>query len=326
MARLRRVVDEISAACYGFEMLSISEDMLATAHKGLSYLGRRRARIAQYLWSQCAPDGGFMDRGGTSDLYYTVFGIDALAALNEPLPLDRLASYLESYGNGDSLDFMHLTCLARCWTRMPTSSIPDGVRSHLCKRIEAYRTSDGGYHTVQEAASGSVTGIYLAVAAYQDMGLEIPAPTRILQSLSGLRSRDNAYANEKGLRTGTTLATAGTLILQHGLGGDVDRTAADWLWKQMDPDGGFLASPVTPMPDLLSTATAIYAGRVLECPMESLTDKTVIFTESLQDEDTAGYAGHWLELEPDCEYTFYALLVLGALMGNSGIDSSNFMD
>lgn len=267
-----------------------------------------------------------MDRGGTPDLYYTVFGMDALAALNEPLPLDRLTPYLESYGDGESLDFMHLTCLARCWTRMPTASIPDAVRHLLCERIETYRTPDGGYHTVQQAASGSVTGTYLAVAAYQDMNHEIPAPTRILESLADLRSRDNAYANEKGLLTGTTLATAGTLILQHGLGGHVDRTAADWLWKQTDPVGGFLASPATPMPDLLSTATAIYAGRILEHPMESLTDNTVIFTESLQDEDTAGYAGHWLDPLPDCEYTFYALLVLGALMGNSGIDSSDFMD
>jgi prenyltransferase beta subunit len=265
-----------------------------------------------------------MDRGESPDLYYSVFGIDALLALDESLPLDRLLPYLQSHGDGAALDFMHLTCLARCWARMPDTAIPGDVQSNVLAHIESYRTANGGYHTVRDADSGSVTGIYLAFAAYQDMQRDVPDPQRVLASLESLRTPDGGYANEPGMAAGTTLSTAGTLILQHSLGAPPDTAAADWLWRQTGPTGGFLASPATPMPDLLSTATAVYAARVLERDVDTLRDGSVIFTESLQD-DTGGYAGHWLESRPDCEYTFYALLVLGCLMGDSGIDSSEFM-
>jgi len=306
-------------------MLSVSQDMLAAAREGLPYLGRRRCKIAGYVRGQCSAEGGFMDRGGSPDLYYTVFGIDALLALDESLPVDCLVPYLESHGDGQALDFMHLTCLARCWARMPDDSIPASVQRNVAGRIEAYRTPDGGYHTAEGSGAGSVTGIYLAFAAYQDMQRDIPAPQRILESLAALRTRDSAYANERGMAAGTALATAGALILQHCLGGEVDRAAAEWLWQQTGPTGGFLASPATPMPDLLSTATAVYAARVLGYPTTDIIEGSVIFTESLQ-ADNGGYAGHWLDGQPDCEYTFYALLVLGCLVGNSGIDSSEFME
>ncbi len=306
-------------------MFSVSRDMLEAARTALPYLGRRRDRIAGFLHGQWSPDGGFLDRGGTSDLYYTVFGIDALLALGEELPLESLPSYLEKHGDGADLDFMHLTCLARCWTRLPGTTVPKTVKDNVIERIEAHRTPDGGYNTVHNARHSSVTGNYLAFAAYGDMGEELPATDRMLEGLTALRTTDGGYANERGLASGTVLATAGALILQHCLSGQPNRDAAEWLWGQTGPDGGFLASPHTPMPDLLSTATAIYAARILEHPTRKLTEGSVIFTESLQS-DEGGYAGHWLEPLPDCEYTFYALLTLGCLMGDSGIDSSEFME
>ena len=39
-------------------------------------------------------EGGFKDRDGKSDLYYTVFGIDGLLALQAELPIARLARRL----------------------------------------------------------------------------------------------------------------------------------------------------------------------------------------------------------------------------------------
>ena len=37
--------------------------------------------VASFLRAQQNEDGGFKDRQGGSDLYYTVFGLDALTAL-----------------------------------------------------------------------------------------------------------------------------------------------------------------------------------------------------------------------------------------------------
>ncbi len=305
---------------------SISEQMLAAARGARPYLGRRRERITRYIQSQLSSEGGFRDRAGAPDLYYTVFGIDALLALEAALPELQLAGYLNSYGDGSALDFMHLTCLARCWARLPEASAPLAIQEQVLARIETFRTPDGGYHTTADAKSGSVTGIYLALAAQQDMARMIQDAAHIEQSLEAIRTPDCCYANERGLACGTTLATAGAIILRACLGFCPDASAEEWLWKQTSPTGGFLASPVTPMPDLLSTATAIYAARVLGHSMEAYLEDCVIFTESLQSDENGGYAGHWLDDLPDCEYTFYALLVLGCLMGESGIDSSEFMD
>ncbi len=305
-------------------MLSVSEDMLAAAHCALPYLGRRKEQVAGYVLAQMAQEGAFMNRGMMPDLYYSVFGIDALLALDAVVPEERLAAYLRGQGDGSGLDYMHLTCLARCWARIAHGRIPDAVLDSIPRRIEACRTRDGGYNTVYKSRRGSVTGIYLAFAAYQDMRLQLPDAAGVLECLSRLRTPDGGYGNERGMHSGTTLATAGALILQQMLSGEHDRNAAEWLWRQTGDEGGFTGSPETPLPDLLSTATAVYAARLLQHAPDQKLLASVVFTESLQT-DEGGYSGHWLDSQADLEYTFYALLVLGCLMGDSGIDSSEFM-
>ena len=51
--------------------------------------------------------GGFQDRSGTSDLYYTVFGLESLQALRVDLPIHQVHKYLQSFGDGADLDFIH---------------------------------------------------------------------------------------------------------------------------------------------------------------------------------------------------------------------------
>jgi hypothetical protein len=47
-----------------------------------------------FLHGQLAPDGGFRGRDGNSDLYYTVFGLEASVALDADIPRRRVADYL----------------------------------------------------------------------------------------------------------------------------------------------------------------------------------------------------------------------------------------
>ena len=83
-------------------------------------LGESRDLVSSFLRERVNPDGGFQDRAGASDLYYTVFGLDALIALQEPLPIDETAVYLNRFGDGVNLDLVHLACLARAWAAGPT--------------------------------------------------------------------------------------------------------------------------------------------------------------------------------------------------------------
>src|SRR5262245_20933483 len=87
--------------------------MLQVARLAPRQLGDSKDLVAAFLRERLNPDGGFQDRAGASDLYYTVFGLDALIALQEELPAERTAAYLAGYRDGDGLDFVHLCCLAR---------------------------------------------------------------------------------------------------------------------------------------------------------------------------------------------------------------------
>ena len=76
--------------------------------------------------------------------------------------------------------------------------------------------------------------------------------------------------------------------------------------------GGFFASCSTPVPDLLSTATALHALSALHVPTAGLRDPCLDFVDSLWT-NRGGFFGTWADDTVDCEYTFYALLALGHL-------------
>ncbi|MGH8631348.1 MAG: hypothetical protein ACREU7_11385, partial [Burkholderiales bacterium] len=134
--------------------------MLQVARLSPKQLGESREPVVSFLLSQKNPDGGFRNRGGASDLYYTVFGLEGLIALSVPNTGNATSSYLRTFGDGDSLDFVHLACLARCWANV-SRDLAGVPRTQILERIEAHRTSDGGY-------DGTMYGCFLATGAYQD--------------------------------------------------------------------------------------------------------------------------------------------------------------
>src|SRR3954464_11461350 len=130
--------------------------MLQVARLAPKVLGEAADLVADFLRGQLNPDGGFKDRAGNSDLYYTVFGIEGLFALRADLPLRPLESYLRSFGSGDGLDFVHLACLARGWAMLPRETVPAATREAILNQLEACRTTDGGYAPTPGQSHGTV--------------------------------------------------------------------------------------------------------------------------------------------------------------------------
>src|SRR4051812_14030639 len=95
--------------------MSLRLEMLQVARLAPKQLGESADLVASFLRSTQAADGGFADRAGNADLYYSVFAIEGLFALRADLPLSSFRPFLEDFGGGDGLDFVHLCCLARCW-------------------------------------------------------------------------------------------------------------------------------------------------------------------------------------------------------------------
>ena len=147
--------------------------MLQVARLAPRLLGESTALVESFLRGQQNPDGGFRDRSGESDLYYTVFGLEGLTALRSELPVAQVGAYLSDFGDGEGLDFVHLCCLARCWANLPASLRPLAITDGLSARVEAYRSADGGYGDSPDEDTGSVYACFLALGAYQDLGREL---------------------------------------------------------------------------------------------------------------------------------------------------------
>lgn len=286
--------------------------MLQVARLAHKPLADSAALVTSFLHSQMNDDGGFKDRAGASDLYYTVFGLEGLLALRADLPAARVESYLRSFGSGDGLDFIHLSCLARCWAALPPGTRRAAPRDEILKRVETYRTPDGAYNAAQNSQAGNLYGCFIALGAYEDLGAEIPDPDAILRLVDRLRANDGGYSNQEDQPMGLTPSTAAAATLLRHLGQDADPAIAKWLLSRCHPEGGFFATPDAPIPDLLSTATSLHALAGLHADFENIKEPCLDFIDSLWTSKGAFY-GHWGDNIADCEYTYYALLALGHL-------------
>jgi prenyltransferase beta subunit len=285
--------------------------MLQIARLSPKLLGESRELVESFVRGQINPDGAFRNRAGESDLYYTVFGLDSLVALQTEPPREDVARYLRTLGDVEGLDFVHLACLARCWAGVSRNLSVAPAEATLA-RIETFRTLDGGYNQSSGAAHGTAYAAFLAMGAYQDFGRAVPEPHRLLESLQGLRAKDAGFSNVPGASSGVTTATAAVVILMRQLHCDPDPTLADWLLARSHPAGGFFAVAGAPIPDLLSTATALHALAGLHVPLHALREPCLDFVDSLWT-NRGGFYGHWSDDAIDTEYTYYALLSLGHL-------------
>jgi hypothetical protein len=307
--------------------------MLQVARLAPKSLGDATELVVNFLRSQFNPNGGAKDRAGQSDLYYTVFALEGLLALSPSSPFfpspgtpgegqggglprepDRAhtANYLRSFGSGESLDFVHLSCLARCWASLPKPLQTNIPTEAILHHVERYRTPDGAYDATPRAKHGSLYGCFLALGAYEDLGRPLPDPAALIRCAESLRTPDGGYANDLGLPLGLTPSTAAAATLLRHLGHEPPRDVIPWLLARHHPEGGFFATPDAPLPDLLSTATALHALSGLHANLEPIKEPCLDFLDTLWTNKGAFY-GSWEDDTPDAEYTYYALLALGHL-------------
>ncbi len=286
--------------------------MLQVARLSPNLLGDSSELVQQFLSSQLCPDGGFADRAGSSDLYYTVFGLESYLALRRDAPIAEAITYLERFGDGENLDFVHLACLGRCWATAARGDFRRVPREAILRRLETFRSRDGGYAQTREADTGTVYAAFLAFGAYEDFQILAPEPARLIDSLRSLRALDGAYSNRPCTAQGLTTATAAAVLLLRHLGETPDTELAEWLLAHAHPQGGFFSLHETPIPDLLSTATALHALSALHAPLDAVREPCLDFIDSLWT-NRGGFYGHWADDTIDCEYTYYALLSLGHL-------------
>jgi prenyltransferase beta subunit len=292
--------------------MSIRLEMLQVARLAPKMLGDSAELVREFLLRQFTEAGGACDRDGRPDLYYTIFALAGLQALQAEIPKDYVEKYLRTFGDSAALDFVHLGALARCCAAIGLEKAPDNFSDAIRSRIETFRSRDGGYGTTPNAEHGNAYGCFVALGAYQDLRRELPEPLRMVQCLKFLETPDGAWGNARGLKVGSTNATAAAVVLLHQLGMPMNTGVADWVLSQQHESGGFLAMSNAPIPDLLSTATALYALACLDVDTAPIRERCLDFIDTLWNNE-GGFHGNWTDDHLDAEYTFYGLLALGLL-------------
>ena len=283
--------------------MTIRQGLHEATSKATKQLGDSAGLVADFLYSQINQDGGFRGRSSDSDLYYTMFGIEALCALGVQIPYDRVCCYLRNFYSDSSLDFVHLCCLARCLACVFSDDDIDGAL------VESIKSGVDGYF----GENRSAYGCFLALGAYQDLGLSIPDQKGTIGCLDLLKMPEGGYTNEIQISAGSVPATAAAISVLHYLGESISDDTVQWLLKCSSPNGGFLAMPNAPVADLLSTATALHALSLAGVGLDDgLREACLDFLDSLWS-GAGSFKANMLDETLDCEYTFYGLLALGHL-------------
>jgi len=293
--------------------MTIRLDMCKAVTRAREALGDSAEAVRGFLQRRLASEGGFQGRDGRSDLYYTVFGLEASLMLGFDFPRERVTAYLDRFGQGESLDLVHLAALIRCRANLGSVRNPET----LAQRLMTCRSRDGGFNMIPGEAQGSAYGSFLTLGAWQDLGIECPDLEAVAQSIASLQRSEGGYANEAPMTAGATPATAAAICTLHYLKRPISESAIQWLLARVHPLGGFVAIPMIGdlgAPDLLSTATALHALSLLGVCAEDARDKHLDYLDSLWSAE-GGFRGHWADDAVDCEYTYYGLLALGILTG-----------
>lgn len=258
--------------------------------------------------SQLNPDGGFQNRKGESDLYYTVFGLGAMFGLGEEMSLSKTESFVRYQPSHTHMDLVHLACLIRCVSNL--SKIDSmGLRDEWANSLKRFQTPDGGFNIVAGSSGGSLYGSYLAYAAFEDLGLPYPNVEKLEGFVQSLRQPDGGYANDASAPVSLVPPTSAGLTLLALIEKPGDPA---WLISNICKGGGIKASPEAPYPDLLSTSTGLVTLSLMGVDLSPHKDKMLDYIDSLWNA-SGGFHGHWEDEELDCEYTYYGLLSLGCL-------------
>lgn len=232
--------------------------------------------------------GGFADKGGNCDLYYTLFGCFIAEAIEVQEIMPSLKEYLKKVVHSNNLKGVYLKCAVILYVKLfGYESLPMVLQRKLYT----------GLHQ-QENQQPHYTDFINLLAYYYS------------EDYPGL------YKVQKRIKTNKTNSempcsvTAAHLVLQDCFGNPVQELT-DRLNLFYRNNGSFSAIKLAPLGDLLSTAVALYALKFVNYDIRMIKPDCLIYIDSLYSE--GGFCATASDTDPDVEYTFYGLLALGAL-------------
>lgn len=287
---------------------TLSIKLLHTLLKGKRRLGSEAIqRVSGFIESQRTSEDAFMNKSGETDVYYTSFGWLLSHILGIGLNTEKKAAYLDKQ-LVSSMDLVHYAAYMRC--RMLHRLAKKGKWRSLLNagRQVSVRSLDSFEH-LPHADKGSPYTRFIWMSLLEDTQNR-EEKEQLLAALEPYHVPEGGYSNLRDRRVATTNATVAALaVIGQTEGYKRDNKDLLYLQNTQHSTGGFKAGEGAPVPDLLSTATALF---MMKCygmrPLRSASD----FIEAHW-LDSGGFSATLLEDSSDVEYTFYGLLALGAV-------------
>lgn len=265
--------------------------------------------IKSFVKSKEIASGGFANKAGTPDVYYTFFGLLCSYVLDIKINnqhnvfLDKLCV--------DTLNLPDLAAYFQSRNLIKASSLPAFERNSSLSLLSLFprRSNNRDYALRRFAGQQRLTPyeIYMMMLGCDLSDDKDFVERWIADDAPHFHTLLGGYTNVKEGVDPSLNATAATICILRGMNRDVNADIVQWLKDQQYPNGGFVATPGTAIPDLLSTATALMALHTCD---ERANYDTADFVESHWRDD-GGFAATFMDENTDVEYTFYGLLALG---------------
>lgn len=296
---------------------------------GLSSMDNAKRDLhAQWILSKQQPDGGFPGREGPSDLYYTSFGLRALAILGrlDQPTAEKASAYLKSQLGGQAtiVDFYSLLysviLIQLAGATNPLGSAHLDWENRIVELLATLRTPDGGFAQQPNAKAGSTYQTFLSLLAHEIMARPVAQSESLVSFVMSRQREDGGFVEVAPARRGGTNPTAAAVgilkqVSEQSLSGDFRERIIDFLVEATGSEGGLRANDRVPLCDLLSSFTGIWTLAELGA-LDAIDLKALsAFLDAVEEPGGGFLAGVW-DQTADVEYTFYGL-GLRALANNN---------
>jgi len=244
--------------------------------------------VKSFLVSKQTDQGGFSDRGGNCDLYYSLFGYYIAEALSVPEVIGPLKKYVAETVTKGHLSGVYLYCGAILYSKLIGS---DAISEKLRKQI----VSNLIHEEIEQPEYSGFLGI---LALYY------------LDDYRNIQRAINQYTQIKTIAAQPCPVIAATAVIQ-GITGKEKHEYAKFLKSFYRESGGFAALYNAPSEDLLSTGVTLYGLHFLDADIRMIKPDCISFVDNLY--DNGGFKATEFDSITDVEYTFYGLLSLGSM-------------
>jgi hypothetical protein len=244
--------------------------------------------IRTFILSKQTAQGGFSDRGGKCDLYYTLFGYYIAESLSVNEVMEPLRKYVAITVSANNLSGVYRYCGAILYAKLIGL---DATTEKLRKQIVADLTQ-------KDSKQPEYSGFLGVLALYY------------LEDYQNIQRIVNQYDHSFSQSGHPCPVVAATAIMR-GMAGKQKFEAVDMLKTFYRGKGGFAALQKAPGEDLLSTGVALYALYFLNADLRLIKPDCLAFVDDLY--EGGGFRATPYDAITDVEYTFYGLLALGSM-------------